>query len=150
MKRLDFYQEIKMPYSVCYYHIVWATKYRTPSLSAQIEDLVIRTIRQKSEDLKSPIHAINGCFDHLHISVSISTAVAISDWVKSMKGTSAYLINKSHPDLAERLRWQEGYSVHTFGIKHLDIVNTYIALQKEHHRSQTVIQYLEHIDEPSK
>jgi putative transposase len=139
-----------MPYSVCYYHVVWATKFRVPTLSNTIEDLIIQSIRQKSEDLKSPIYAINGCYDHLHISVSISLAVAVSDWVKAMKGTSSYLINKSFPNLEERLKWQEGYSVHTFGIKHLDIVNTYIALQKDHHHNQTVINYLEHIDEPSK
>jgi putative transposase len=132
-----------MPFSVCHYHVVWATKGRSPLLTPEIEQVILPAIRRKSADLKSPIFAINSTEDHIHIAVSISTAISVGEWAKGVKGVSAYAVNTTYPDLEPRFSWQKGYGVHTFGAKVLPMVVEYVNLQKEHHQDNTAHDYLE-------
>ena len=132
-----------MSFHVCYYHVVWATKGRAELITPEVERIIIPTIRRKSADLQSPIFAINGTIDHIHVAVSIATAIAVARWVKEVKGVSAYTVNTTYPDLNPRFYWQKGYGVHTFGAKVLPFVTDYIEQQKEHHRDNTAEDYLE-------
>jgi putative transposase len=132
-----------MPFHVCYYHFVWSTKHREPLLVADVETLVYDTIKRKSESLKSPILAINGTADHVHVAVSLSLTVSVAVWVKQVKGTSARAVNVVVPDQLSHFRWQASYGVLTFGAKHLPDVIAYIERQKAHHADHTLEPYLE-------
>ena len=132
-----------MPFHLCYYHFVWSTKHREPLLVADVETLAYDTIRRKSESLKSPILAINGTADHVHIAVSLSLTVSVAVWVKQVKGTSARAVNIAFPDQMSHFRWQASYGVLTFGAKHLPDVIAYIERQKAHHADHTLEPYLE-------
>jgi putative transposase len=136
-----------MPFHVCYYHAVWATNNREPLITPNLEPFVLETISRKSQTLKSPILAINCVEDHIHVAVSISTAVAVSDWFKQVKGFSAHEINAAFPKSASPFIWQSSYGVLTFGAKNLPFVINYIERQKEHHAQNTLETYLERIDE---
>ncbi len=135
-----------MPFRVCYYHVIWSTKHREPLITPEIESVVIATISRKSTSLNSPILAINGVADHIHVAVSISTSLAVSDWVKHVKGISAREVNMVFPQLSTHFRWQQGYGILTFGAKNLSFVTDYIGRQKEHHSNNTLEAYLERIE----
>ena len=136
-----------MPFRVCYYHVVWATKNREPLITPEIETLIVSSIMQKSVQLDSPIQAINGVADHIHVAVSISTNLAVAEWVRHIKGISSHDINALFPQLPTPFRWQQGYGVLAFGAKMLPFVADYIARQKEHHRDNMLEMYLEQMED---
>ena len=133
-------------FSVCYYHIIWATKHRQPLITPQIESVILATAQQKSLQLKSHIEAMNTVADHLHVAVKIPPSLAISTWVQDVKGLTAYEVNRAYPNLDITFRWQRGYSVLSFGKRNLPFVVQYIEQQKEHHEQNTLEQYLEHLE----
>ena len=127
----------------CYYHFIWATKVREPVIDQKIEKVIFEIIRAKSSELDCHVLAINGTQDHIHVAVNIPPKVSVAEWAKAAKGVSAREINLSYPDRESRFSWQSGYGVLTFGAKHIDLVVGYIERQKEHHRMNTLIAYLE-------
>jgi REP-associated tyrosine transposase len=135
-----------LPYWNCYYHLVWATKYRRPLLNAQITPFVYRAIEQKSVELHSPILAMNSVNDHIHVAVCIAPSVSISTWIGHIKGLSAHSVNAVFANLESTFKWQEGYGVVTFGEKNLAYVQDYIANQQVHHAAGKIVDKLERID----
>jgi len=80
--------------------------------------------------------------------VSIPPSVALSDFVKSLKGSSSHHLNHL-PDSEGNFGWQRGYGALSFGKKQLDFVVLYVQDQKCHHREKTgVIPALECTEEP--
>jgi REP element-mobilizing transposase RayT len=136
-----------MPFWVCYYHIVWATRNRELLIAASIEPVLFESIRSKSAELGCPILSVNGMSDHIHIAVSIPPKVAVAEWVGNVKGASSYTVNTMFPNAPTHFRWQSGYGVLTFGVKHLVMVQEYIANQKTHHANNTLLTYLERADD---
>lgn len=134
-----------MPYVVCYYHVIWATKHRNPIISAPIEPVLFDTIRHKSAQLKSNIHAINSAYDHIHVAVEIAPSIAVSEWVRQVKAVSAHIINREFPDLETRFFWQGGYAILSFGKKALPFVVGYIENQRTHHQNDELEAYLEYL-----
>lgn len=136
-----------MPYWKCYYHLIWATKHRQQIITADHETFFFEYIPSIATDLNSEIFAINGTSDHIHIAATIPPKIAISEWVKRIKGASSNECNAIFTNSDERFRWQGGYGVLTYGYKRLEYVVNYIYKQKEHHANDTTEAYLEHIGE---
>ncbi len=132
-----------MPFWVCYYHAIWATKHRQPLIDSAIEPLILATIQRKSQALNVPILAINTVSDHIHVVVQIPPSLAAAEWIRHVKGLSAREVNDHFPDLAARFAWQKGYGLLAFGAKPLPTVIAYVEHQKEHHRDHQVQAYLE-------
>jgi REP element-mobilizing transposase RayT len=112
-----------------------------------MESLISSAINQKSSELHSPILALNGVADHVHVAVCIAPSVSVSHWVGQVKGLAAHSVNAVFTDLDSPFKWQEGYGVVTFGEKHLPFVEEYIAQQKRHHSAGSMIEKLERIEE---
>lgn len=136
-----------MPYWSCFYHVVWATKYRQEIITEPMKPVIYDAIKQKSEQLHCIVLAINSVTDHIHIALRIPPHVAVSKWIGDAKGLSAYAINGNLPLLEPPFKWQEGYGVVTFGEKNSPYVEKYIALQQQHHQLGQTIDKLERIDE---
>lgn len=132
---------------VCYYHIIWATKYRQTIITPQIESVIFEAIKDKSKRFKCQIHAINSAYDHIHVAVTIPPSLAIYEWVRETKGLSAHEVNREFPNLDDIFKWQRGYSVLTFGEKTLPFVVNYIVKQKEHHANGSLEAYLEYLED---
>ncbi len=75
------------------YHIVWITKYRKPILRSEIAERVRDLIRQicKAKD----IEIIKGhvSVNHVHIFVSVSPHVSVSQLVQSLKGKTSKVVD---------------------------------------------------------
>ena len=126
-----------------YYHLIWSTSSRQPLITPDREQELYGYIIGKSDAISCIVHAINGMEDHLHIVASIPPKISVSDFVKQIKGSSAYHMNHIHSSLKLSFAWQEGYGVFTLGSKQLEIAKTYVANQKIHHAEKTIIKALE-------
>jgi putative transposase len=130
-----------MSYWRLYYHLVWATKERLPLIKPDKEAELYGYIIGKADYLGCIIHAINGTENHTHLVASIPPNLSIAEFVKKIKGSSSHYWN--HNLSADKLYWQEGYGVFSFGSKQLETAVNYVKNQKIHHSQGTVIAALE-------
>lgn len=134
-----------------YYHLVWATKERQPLLDSEREVEIYRYIIGKADAIGCIIHAINGVEDHIHLVVSVPPTLSIADFVRKIKGSSAYHLNHIFSASSDKFGWQEGYGVFSIGGKQLEQAIDYVNNQKIHHLNGTAIASLEqatHQDDP--
>jgi len=125
-----------------YYHLVWATKHRHPLIEPQHEPGLYNYIIGKADSLGAITHAIGGIEDHLHVVVSIPPKLSIADFVKNIKGSSAYYMNHLNGGL-KKFGWQDGYGVFSMGETQLETAVAYVQKQKEHHAQGTEKAWLE-------
>lgn len=128
-----------------YYHLVWATRNREPLITPEIEPRLFAYITHKSAELGAYIYAINAWIEHMHVVASIPPDVAISHWVKTVKGASSHDLNQQ--GLPFYFSWQRGYGVLTLGQLQRADAETYVRLQKQHHANNTAKAWLERYDE---
>ncbi|NUQ38089.1 MAG: IS200/IS605 family transposase [Caldilineales bacterium] len=102
-----------MPFWRNYYHIVWATKNREPFITPTIEPRLFAYIVRKSAELGAYVYAIDGWTEHTHAVAAIPPHVAVSHWVKTIKGASSHDLNQQ--GLPSHFAWQRGYGVLTLG-----------------------------------
>ena len=126
-------------------HCTWHTKSNVPVLTEKIEDRLHHYLKHRVIDTRGVLfHEIGGTEDHIHLVISISATVLISDLIGKLKGSSSYYINH---EIANRklLEWQDGYGVVSFGTKDLEWVTKYVRDQKEHHKQGTTFKRMERI-----
>jgi REP element-mobilizing transposase RayT len=74
--------------------------------------------------------------DHIHIFISISSEIKLSDLVRDIKANSSRFINEQKW-LKQKFQWQEGYGAFSYGFSQIDTVVNYILKQWEHHTRKT-------------
>jgi putative transposase len=131
-------------------HCTWHTKFNAPVLTGNIEDRLHHYIKHRVIDTRGVgFYEIGGTEDHIHLVVSITSTVLISDWIGKLKGSSSYYINHEIAN-SKLLEWQDGYGVISFGTKDLEWVTNYVRNQKEHHKRGTTFSRMERflLDDP--
>ena len=126
-----------------YYHIVWATKEREQSITAELERPLYGYILGKATALECVVHAIGGMGDHVHLVLSAPPKLSIAELVQNLKGSSAHYANSrpSAPDM--RFAWQRGYGVFSLGSRQLDAAVEYVRGHKAHHGQGDAVVLLE-------
>ncbi len=76
--------------------------------------------------------AANGTMNHIHLLVSMSKNIKLSEFVGDIKRDSSKWI-KAQGDKYKKFQWQDGYGAFSVGYTQLDGVKKYIANQKTHH-----------------
>jgi putative transposase len=114
-------------------HFIFSTKNREPLISPDIEPKLHAYMRGICKNLESPVLAMNGTADHVHMLVSMSKKIAITDLMETVKKESSIWIKKQDREFAE-FYWQEGYAGLSIGESAIEQVTKYITKQKEHHR----------------
>lgn len=115
------------------YHIVWTPKYRYKVLNGAIRLRVRDITRQICDQLGVTI--IKGVLsrDHVHIFVDIPPNIAVSEFVRRVKGCTSRKIQQEFPELRKRYWgrrfWARGYFCTTSG----NITNEMIEQYLEHH-----------------
>jgi len=130
-----------VPFWRTYYHVVWATKNREPMINPEIEPRLYAYIVNKAAELGVFIYEINGWMDHVHIVAAIPPHVSVSEAVKQIKGASSHDLNQQ--GLGFYFAWLRGYGVLTLGQRQKSDAEAYIRSQKDHHRQQSAIPWLE-------
>jgi REP element-mobilizing transposase RayT len=131
-----------MPFAITYYHIVWTTEERQPSIGRDHVGIIMDAIDEVCEKLGCKIYALSVLPDHLHIAVSIPPRIAVLNWVRDMKIASARAVQKAYPT-DDDFVWDKGCGVITFGTQNKDKVIRYVKRQRAIHAEGQLIDALE-------
>jgi putative transposase len=127
-----------------HYHVVWATRRRTPWLSGDAAHLVEAAIRTKVRQLGGHPHGVGVMPDHVHLATSLPPSVALDAAVGQIKGYSSWLLGQRRPDLvAKGFEWQGSFGIVSVSEVSLPKVIAYVANQEAHHRDGTLLAGLE-------
>jgi REP element-mobilizing transposase RayT len=129
-----------------YVHLVWATWNRLPLLSEEMSKQVYHAVGAKCRELGAQVVAIGGTEDHVHLLVRLPATLSVADLLKHIKGASSHLVTHRLAP-GQSFKWQGSYGACSVSPRHLAQVSDYIARQREHHATGTLIATLEH--EPS-
>jgi putative transposase len=83
-----------VPYWRLFYHLVWATRDRSPLISTEEDAVIRRSFELTVGDLDLVPHAVGLMPDHAHIVVSIPPRVSVAEAAKRLKGASARAVNE--------------------------------------------------------
>ena len=124
-----------MSYTTLYYHIVFATWNRQPTIPMLHERELYAYIMGFINNIDGRLLRIGGMSDHIHMLVSLPPLRSISEIMQTLKsGTSKWM--KANPNFPHFLKWGEGYAAFTIGRPEVEMVKQYIINQKAHHVSE--------------
>ncbi|MFO7957933.1 MAG: IS200/IS605 family transposase [Candidatus Brocadiia bacterium] len=114
------------------YHIVFSTKERKSLLTEPIRNRLRRYASGVARRTHGHILAMGGVRDHVHILASVRPIASVSDFVRTIKANTSRWLSQTFPELRP-FAWQAGYASFTVSESNREDVQTYIALQEEHH-----------------
>ena len=121
-----------MSYYNLLYHVIFRTKYSIPAIDIAWEKELYTYIWGFIKNKGSKLYRIGGMPDHLHILMEITPKIALADFIRDLKTSSAkWLKGNSHFPLFQG--WGVGYAAFTYAEKDKDMIVRYIMGQKEHH-----------------
>jgi len=85
------------------YHLVWCVKYRHKVLVGKVEDDIKKLLHAIALEHDVIICEMETDEDHIHLLVECKPQHYLPDIMKSLKGVSARLLFKLHPELKSRL-----------------------------------------------
>jgi putative transposase len=115
-----------------YVHIVFSTKNRVDMIQTDVEEELWAYIGGILKNNKSKLLASNGTQNHIHLLISLSKNIALSELVGDVKRDSSKWI-KTKGEHYQNFQWQDGYGAFSVGYTQIADVETYIANQKIHH-----------------
>lgn len=117
-------------------HVVFSTKQRRNLIVPAIEPDLHSYLGGICRKRESPALAIGGTENHVHLLISLSKNIALSDLMMSLKKDSSKWIKTRGHAFAD-FRWQDGYGAFSIGESQVDAVTGYIREQKERHKTMT-------------
>ena len=133
----------------CYYHIVFAPKYRRQVIYGKIKTDIGKILRKLCAQRGVEIIEAELCPDHIHMLVSIPPNLSVAAFVGYLKGKSALMIFDRHANLkykyGNRHFWCRGYYVDTVG-RNKKAIEEYIRNQLQEDIADDQISLKEYID----
>ncbi len=90
------------------------------------------------------VHEVGGVEDHVHVAVSVPPSIALSEFVRQVKGSSSHFMSHEMA-VPVPFAWQAEYGLISFDRKQLAAVVGYVRQQREHHEGHTTIPALERV-----
>lgn len=123
-------------YSQIYIQIVFAVKGRESLIKNAFREELEKYITGIVTNKKQKLLAIYAMPDHVHLLVSISPSMAVSELVRDIKANASLFINEKQW-LKAKFSWQEGFGAFSYAKSQLNAVVQYILTQPEHHQKRT-------------
>ena len=123
-------------YNRIWLHVVFATKYREPLISPNVEISIHNHIKEQLTETGCITRIINGMPDHIHILFLLNPQKNVAEVVKQVKGNTTHWINQQSL-LPKKFAWQTGYASFSVSESQVNRVQHYIANQKEHHKKNS-------------
>ncbi len=117
-------------------HLVFSTKDRAPLIPSDIETELHAYSSQVFETCESPMIAIGGVEDHVHILFRLSRTKTMAQIVETIKTDTSRWI-KTKGTAYARFHWQSGYGAFSVGPVDYEKVVRYIRSQRTHHQRKT-------------
>jgi putative transposase len=125
-----------MSYISSYFHCVFSTKERRPLITPTLSERLWPFLGGIARKHQMTALEIGGMDDHVHILLSLPSALSIAKALQLIKGGSSKWVHETFPE--QRLfGWQENYGAFTVSVSQLDKIIKYIKGQVEHHRKMT-------------
>lgn len=114
------------------YHFVWCPKYRRRVLVEQIATRLDELIRQKAEQLKCKILALEIMPDHVHLFIQGKPKLSPNTLIGQIKGYTSRMLREEFKELKTKLPtlWTRSYFVSTHGHISDELIQKYIEEQK--------------------
>lgn len=121
-------------YTQILYQIVFSTKNRERTLTANSRPELYKYISGILSNKKCHLYRIGGVKDHLHIVLHVHPTIALSNLIKDIKLATTDYIRREKLFLNFN-GWQNGYGAFTYTTKEKDKLTDYVKNQESHHRS---------------
>jgi REP element-mobilizing transposase RayT len=118
-----------------YIHVVFSTKNRDGLILPEIEKELFAYIGGILRKHNSILIAADGTTNHVHLLISQSKNISLSDLLRELKKASSLWI-KTKNSVFKNFQWQAGFGAFSIGQSQVETVKNYIARQKEHHRTE--------------
>jgi putative transposase len=127
-----------MPQSLAclHVHIVFSTKHRESLITPNLAPRLYGYLGGIARGAVSPLLAVGGIADHVHLLVSLGRQTCVADLVRDLKANSSGWVHENFPEYA-KFAWQAGYGAFAVSKSNVEAVVGYIAKQEEHHKKQT-------------
>ena len=121
-----------MSYVTSFYHVVFSTKERKATLNPENSGDLYAIIGAEIKKMKSKALIVNGMKNHIHILLSLSPEVALSNLMREVKSHSSVWAKESglFPIFDG---WSGEYGAFSLSASHKDAVYKYIENQQAHH-----------------
>ncbi len=124
-------------YTRIVYQVIFATKYRRPTLWKPGRPLLFGYLGRLLQAKNCSVYAIGGTDDHLHFVFELHPSLSIAQLVKDLKLAASSML-KDHPELFPAFTyWQVGYAALTYTPSAIPNLVRYLKRQEEHHDSET-------------
>ncbi|KAB1232277.1 IS200/IS605 family transposase [Chryseobacterium viscerum] len=123
-------------YTQIYIQIVFAVRGRQNLILKENREELHKFITGIVSNRGQKLFAVFAMPDHVHILVSMSPVISISDLVRDIKAGSSKFINEEGWANG-KFNWQEGYGAFSYSKSSVDSVVKYILNQEEHHKKKT-------------
>lgn len=117
------------------YHVVFSTKHREPWLRPDVQERVWAYLGGIARQNEMSAILIGGMPDHVHILLSLSPKIAVSEALRQIKGGSSGWIKENIPG-CRSFAWQDGYGAFSVSKSQVPEVEEYIRDQVEHHKTR--------------
>ena len=122
-----------------YYHLVWTTRLREPSIDARGAEFLCNYFRSVAARYRAHIIAVGMVSTHVHVLLAGDPQTDFPKLIAHLKGGSATTWNKANAIKAGwRLRWAQGYGLSTVGRRQVDVVRHYLRRQPDHHPDERI------------
>lgn len=123
-------------YTQIYIQIVFIVKGRQNLIRKENREELHKFITGIVNNRNQKLLAIFAMPDYVHLLVSISPTLSVSDLVRDIKAGSSKFINEKRWTFGV-FNWQEGYGAFSYSKSSVDAVIKYILNQDEHHKKKT-------------
>lgn len=119
-----------------HYHLIWCTKYRNQVFTdKKISDEMKDILYTVASDNEIEIEKVEVMSDHVHLLISFPPRKSAVDVIKALKGRSAFIFLKRHPEIRQAKfwgghLWSSSYYLGSVGNMSKKIVEQYINNQK--------------------
>ena len=121
-----------------HYHLIWMTKYRHKTfVTDQLSEEMKQILSSIAKDNNIVIEKMEVMPDHVHVLISFPPSKAPASAIKALKGRSAYIFLKRHPEIKQSQYWgghlwSPSYYMSTLGNMRKEVVEKYTNDQKYH------------------
>jgi len=123
-------------YTQIYIQIIFAVRGRENLIPPIHREELHKIINGIVSNRGQKLFAVFAMPDHVHLLVSISPNILISDLVRDIKAGSSKLINDKNWIMGQ-FNWQEGYGAFSYSKSSVDQVVKYILNQEYHHQNKS-------------
>ena len=123
-----------MSYTNLLYHVVYATKERTPLITAVLRPRLHEYLGGTVRGLEGIPIEINGMSDHVHLLVKLRPTISVSELLNKLKSNSSGWAKR---ETKGRFSWQSRYAAFTVSESQVENVRLYIRNQEKHHHKMS-------------